>query len=109
MYTWKILEASTKSVDGNVDFVCHILAQCFYKKDGVEVNAFWNASWDTPSDSFIAYEDLTEQDMIEWVKSHCDMVLMKNTLDAKYQAETDPFMPPEGAARKKPLPWVTQE
>lgn len=105
MYTWKILEASTKTVDGNVDFVHHVLSECSYTKDGVTVTALWNAKWDAPSGAFIAYDDLTEQDMIEWVKAHCDMALMKNTLDAKYQAETDPFMPPEGASRKKPLPW----
>lgn len=93
-YTWKIQELERNVADGGVT-VAHYTVFC---TDGTEtISAYSTVSFapNADADDFVAYDDLTEAQVIGWVKDALGAETVANIqtqLDAKLDEKVNPVV-----------------
>jgi hypothetical protein len=98
-YTWKITDLSTTSVENYPDVVTSACWEASATDDTNTVSLIGITPFALPENTFISYEDLTEEQLIGWVKANLSELrlneikgsLISSLHQLGYQA--------------KPLPW----
>jgi hypothetical protein len=99
--TWKIVQLERETADGFV-FTAHYTVDA--KDDTYSAGAYGSIGFERP-DNLIPYADLTEADVVSWVKEAlgADKV---TEVEAALQAQLDEQHAPSKAAG---VPWVNTE
>jgi len=104
-YSWTISSLDTApSEDGLTDVVKTIHWR--YKGTDEDYQAEVYSTYSCPSPSstdFIAYEDLTEADVISWLEAGIDVDSMKENIDSQIENLKNPPIV------SLPLPWENNE
>jgi hypothetical protein len=104
-FTWSIKHLL--SLDSTQQgFVCRVFAEVTGTRDGVSVTYPADVSFKEPSETFIPYDQLTEQQVIDWVIAGLDPVTYETLVNAIDQAIDSQLNPPV-TPQLTPLPWVT--
>lgn len=89
MATWNIIELERNAADGGV-ITAHYLA---FDKDGdygAESRGIVQFTPDPSDSNFIPYADLTEADVVAWVKAKEDVTSVENFLAAQIAEQKNP-------------------
>ena len=101
MATWKIESMTVKPQDGlHTDVVVIAAWRCNDSSGGFSVSNYGTVGFAAPGDTFIAYPDLTEADVLGWVWANG---VDKAEVEANVARELDMLVNPPTVA--KPLPW----
>ena len=97
-YTWQVVQMDRKTEDGFVITVHYTVSAT----DGEFTASTYGTVGYTqdPTKPIIAYEDLTQVDVIGWVKESLGEVTVEESLTAQIEAQKAP-------ATQVGLPWVT--
>ncbi len=106
-YTWKINHLDTKLVDGDLQ---KVVKSCRWSVDATDneesattASTFGYADFDSPeAGAFVAYDDLTEEEVLNWVWAKVDKTTVENglagTIEEKKAPEVtilrNPWLPP---------------
>jgi len=85
-YSWNIAAVDRKPTDGDLSDVIYNVHWRYTADNGNDVTAtiIGTQSIAAPdSESFIAYADVTEANVISWIESEMDLTEMKSNLDAQ--------------------------
>lgn len=96
-FNWSIDFMETKPVGDLQDVVVTAGWRCTGEKDGESLSTYTTAYFGEPSEDFIAYENLTEAEVLEWVWQKVDKAETEAKVEAMFAKVT-----PE----VKPLPWA---
>lgn len=101
-YVWKIAQLDTApSLDG----LTNVVKTAHYTVDAIDgdyqVGAYGSVGFSDPDPAtFKPYDELTEAEVIEWVKGKLDVAEVEASLDAGIENKKNPPIV------QKPLPWV---
>lgn len=110
-YTWKVTSLKVQNVSDNKQ---NAIVQTYWKKIGTDENGnegvFNGATPFTvdPSDNsgpFVAFEDLQEEDVLNWIKSVV-VGSYEEHVNGVIQAEIEKILKP---ITERPAPWMPQE
>ena len=96
-FNWSIDFMEVKPVGDLQDVVVTAGWRCTGEKDGETLATFTTAYFGEPSEDFVAYPDLTQEQVLEWVWQSVD----KDATEAKVEAMFARVTP-----EAKPLPWA---
>lgn len=102
-FSWKVNALNTaKSLDGKSDVVieAHYLVICGDEEDSV--SAYGSVGFEI-GDSFTSYADLTEAQVVTWIKEKLDVVKIQEQLLQALELKKNP------PVIQKPLPWLPSE
>lgn len=92
-YNWVISAVECKVKDGNLDNVIFTAHWRFNAKDENDVSAelYGAQSFEAPDEeNFTAFEDVTTEQVIGWLKSYLDVEEMKLNLDKQINLLVNP-------------------
>ncbi len=102
MATWKIESMIVKPQDGShTDVVVTAAWRCSDSSGEFTASNYGSMGFASPSGNFIAYPDLTEDEVLGWVWANG---VDKDEVEANVARELDMQVNPPVVA--KPLPWV---
>lgn len=99
MAVWTILKMTTlPDFQGSIDFVWGVVWQCTVTVGGVSASIVGNVTLDpeSPGVTYTPYEDLTEDQVVAWVKE---------TLGATVVTKTETVLTAQAQSVVLPLPW----
>lgn len=100
MITWKVTQMHLYPQQADkTDVVFNVTWRCEASDQGFTAFASDNAKLTISQESFIPYEDLTEETVLGWVWS----VVNKGEIEAKAQAEVEKLINPTVVVKR--LPW----
>ena len=102
-YSWVISQLDTAPQEGNLNDVVKTVHWRYKAVDGdyqAETYSSFACGEPSPND-FTAYPDLTEQDVIGWLKSGIDETAMQENLASQIENLKNPPIV------NKPLPWIS--
>jgi hypothetical protein len=105
MYSWKILEMTTNTVDGYPEFVRIVRFQYFLTQGENTVSTLSSVVFTQQSGTFTPYDQLTEEQVIGWLQNTCDMTILNTTLDCKMAAVVNPIPPSPNGDQNRLPPW----
>lgn len=98
---WKIEQMIVKPVDGaHNDVVITASWRCTAEQDGKTASNYGSSGFAAPGDTFVAYDDLTEQTVLDWCYANG---VDKAQVEDNVQRELEALLNPPVVA--KPLPW----
>jgi hypothetical protein len=104
MATWKIESMIVKPQDGShSDVVVTAAWRCSDSSGEFSASNYGSMGFASPGDDFVAYPDLTEADVLEWVWANG---VDKAEVEANVARELDMLVNPPTVA--KPLPWSAE-
>jgi hypothetical protein len=104
MATWKIESMIVKPQDGShTDVVVTAAWRCSDSSGEFSASNYGSMGFASPGDDFVAYPDLTEADVLEWVWANG---VDKAEVEANVARELDMLVNPPTVA--KPLPWSAE-
>jgi hypothetical protein len=89
MATWNIIELERNAADGGV-ITAHYLATDKDGDYGAESRGIVQFTPDPSDSNFIPYADLTEADVVAWVKAKEDVTSVENFLAAQIAEQKSP-------------------
>jgi hypothetical protein len=102
MITWKIESMIVKPQDGShSDVVVTAAWRCTAVDGEYSASNYGSMGFAAPGDTFIAYPDLTEDDVLGWIYANG---VDKSEVEANVARELDMQVNPPTVP--KPLPWV---
>lgn len=101
MITWKIEQMIVKPQDGSfTDVVVTAAWRCTGVDGNYSASNYGTAGFSAPSDTFVAYADLTEDEVLGWVWANgVDKAEVEANVARELDAQINPPVVP------KPLPW----
>ena len=100
MITWKVLNLNTKSDETYTDIVTTVAWSCVLRDDKLTESQFGLCTLSAPSDPFIQYLDLTEQQVLDWCWDNgVDKTATESLVQRKIDKRKQPPKTP------KLLPW----
>ena len=101
-YVWKVVQLDTAPSD---DGLTDVVKTAHYTVDAIDgdyqVGAYGSIGFDAPDPAtFKPYSELTQDEIVGWVKDKLDVAEVEATLDAGIENKKNPPIV------QKPLPWV---
>jgi hypothetical protein len=101
MATWKIESMIVKPQDGShTDVVVTCAWRCSASDGEFTASNYGSMGFASPGDDFVAYPDLTEEEVLGWCYANG---VDKDAVEANVARELDMLVNPPTVA--KPLPW----
>lgn len=105
VYVWKIKSMQTMNQPES-DYVVFVQADLEGIDGNYKASSFVNVALDTtPKDTFTPYNELTEQQVVEWIKEVLTPEGVAN-LEADVQIKIDALINPPVVPQDTPLPWT---
>lgn len=101
--TWSIDQLKTISTEVS-NFVCEVTYRAKAEQDGWVIEYLGNVNFEAPSETFTPYDQLTEEQVIGWVKDHLGPLQVVQ-LQASLQQQMDYHFNPPVVAQPTPFPW----
>jgi hypothetical protein len=100
--TWSIdqLKTVNSPVTG---FVCHVTYRVKAEQDGWVIEYLGHVPFEAPSETITPYGELTEAQVLNWVKS--DPLVQADKLESHLQEQMDYHFNPPVVPLPTPLPW----
>ena len=103
--TWKIEALDVKPTEGNLtDVVITAHWRCNGEQDGQATSVYSTCSFSQPGDPFVPYQNLTEQQVLDWC---WDSGLSKEGVELSVAQQLEVLIAPPVVSM--PLPWVPSE
>jgi hypothetical protein len=90
-YKWVISSLEAKIQEGELSNVIESVHYRYQAESGEDiVDVYGSVRLESPSEDFIAYEDLTQADVEGWLEANLDVESLKAGLDAQLEAKSNP-------------------
>ena len=91
-YTWNVNTMDVAPTDNNLNNVVKVIHWRLTATDGTHIaDSFSTLSLETPdSENFVEFDDLTEQEVIQWVESKVNVDNLKQGLQDRLAALANP-------------------